>query len=40
MQVRRTSGPTGGNMYVDAETSQQLQSILEGDFIELDDLVD
>jgi len=40
MQVRRTSGPTGGNIYVDAETSQQLQSILEGDFIELDDLVD
>ncbi|KAF9668545.1 hypothetical protein SADUNF_Sadunf14G0014600 [Salix dunnii] len=38
--VRRTSGTTDGNMYVDAETSQQLRSILEGDFIELDDLVD
>ncbi|KAG6747692.1 hypothetical protein POTOM_047582 [Populus tomentosa] len=38
--VRRTSGPTGGTLYVDAETSQQLRSILEGDFIELDDLVD
>ncbi|CAK7347519.1 unnamed protein product [Dovyalis caffra] len=39
-QVRRTSGLSGGNMFVDAETTQQLLSILEGDFIELDDLVD
>nr|UBT01667.1 NAC transcription factor 63 [Litchi chinensis] len=34
-----TSGLTGGDMFVDTLTAQQLISILEEDFIELDDLV-
>ncbi|KAL5780222.1 hypothetical protein ACOSQ2_010959 [Xanthoceras sorbifolium] len=34
-----TSGLTDGDMFVDAVTAEQLLSILEEDFIELDDLV-
>lgn len=39
MQVR-TPGLTDGNVFVNNETAQQLLSIVEEDFIELDDLMD